>query len=143
MIRKSCIAALLCLAGHPAVAQTPDPGRMEYENQCSVCHGAAGKGNGPLAEVLKVRPSDLTVLQKGNNGVLPSRQIYDIIDGRKFVSAHGGREIGGREMPIWNKRLADQAIFFLGPAATKKQIQAFVDERIRALIGYIAKLQEK
>lgn len=137
-ISRAVFAAVACLAAQAATAQDPDPGRLEFENQCSVCHGPDGKGNGPLADVLKVRPTDLSVLQKNNGGILPFQQVYEIVDGRKFVGAHGARE-----MPIWNKRLADQAIFFLGPNATRKQIDAFVAERIRALIGYIGKLQQK
>jgi mono/diheme cytochrome c family protein len=137
-VSQGVVAAILCVTAQTATAQDPDPGRLEFENQCSVCHGPDGKGNGPLADVLKVRPTDLTGLQKDNGGTLPFQQLYEIVDGRKFVGAHGARE-----MPIWNKRLADQAIFFLGPNATKKQIDAFVDERIRALIGYIGKLQQK
>ena len=45
---------------------------------------------------LKSTPSDLTVLAKKNNGVFPVGAVYEMIDGRKSVSAHSTRE-----MPIW------------------------------------------
>ena len=127
--------AALCA---PCLAQGPSPGRIEYENQCGVCHGAGGKGDGPLAEVLKNSPPDLSVLTKVHNGVFPAQILRDIVDGRKPLAAHGDRQ-----MPIWGKRLADQARFLLGPGAAPKQIEDYVQARIKALIGYIETLQEK
>jgi hypothetical protein len=41
----------------------------------------------------KVAPTDLTVLTKKNNGVFPFDSVYEIIDGRKTVIAHGTRDI--------------------------------------------------
>ena len=31
-----------------------------YAQNCSLCHGAAGRGDGPLADKLRIRPADLT-----------------------------------------------------------------------------------
>jgi len=122
----------------PLQAQDVDPGLLEFENQCSVCHGPAGKGNGPLAGVLKAPAADLSLLTKNNNGKFPAGLVYEIIDGSRFLASHGARE-----MPVWNRRLSDQALFFLGPDATAEQKQAFVKKRIGALVKYIETLQAK
>ena len=55
-----------------ARAQDVDVGKAEFQSSCASCHGADGKGNGPLREQLKVPPSDLTVLARNNNGVFPT-----------------------------------------------------------------------
>jgi mono/diheme cytochrome c family protein len=46
---------LLSATGCPAV-----PGAQTYKAQCEMCHGAKGKGDGPVAAALKPRPSDLS-----------------------------------------------------------------------------------
>ena len=70
---------------------------------CATCHGRDGKGNGPVSAALRVPPPDLTVLAKKNNGVFPFSSVYEIIDGRKAVIAHGTRD-----MPIWGDRYAPE-----------------------------------
>jgi hypothetical protein len=57
------------------------------------------KGNGPVSAELKVPPPALTLLAKKNNGVIPFNSVYETIDGRKTVVAHGTRD-----MPIWGDR---------------------------------------
>ena len=93
----SAVAAVGC-AG--ALADAPQLGRDHYEAKCAVCHGADGKGNGPVAIMLTQKPSDLTMMSKNNDGVFPFWTAYEIIDGRKGVGAHGTRE-----MPVWGKEL--------------------------------------
>ena len=72
---------------------------MEYLSSCAACHGVDGNGKGPLSAELKSQPADLTILAKRNDGVFPVNAIYEVIDGRKSVKAHGTRE-----MPIWGFR---------------------------------------
>lgn len=138
MVRTGAAALLFAWMCGPVMSQTIDPGMLEYENQCGVCHGPKGRGDGPLAGVLNQKVPDLAVLQKNNNGQLPVQALYDIIEGTKFVRAHGDRA-----MPIWGKRLNDQAGFFLGQGASAAARQKFVRQRINALIGYVGKLQIK
>lgn len=136
--RSLVVAVLMGLTlAHGVCAQGPLPGQIEYENQCGVCHGPRGKGDGPLAGALKSAPPDLSVLMQVHNGVYPEQILRDIVDGRKPLAAHGGRE-----MPIWGKRLTDQARFQLGPKSTKAQIEAAVQKTVADLVGYIRTLQE-
>jgi DMSO reductase family type II enzyme heme b subunit len=50
------------LGPRPAVAQPADAarGKAVYEKRCAGCHGQAGKGDGPAAELLLPRPRDFT-----------------------------------------------------------------------------------
>jgi mono/diheme cytochrome c family protein len=71
-------------------------GRELYIDHCAICHGVAGKGNGPAAPALKTAPPDLTLLAKNNGGKFPSMHVLNILD-----SDPGGPAHGSPEMPIW------------------------------------------
>ena len=77
----------------------PIYGGVEFERSCAVCHGFQGRGNGVLADSLKVKPSDLTKLAKNNNGHFPFTRVYQVIEGSPRVGVHGSRE-----MPVWGDR---------------------------------------
>jgi mono/diheme cytochrome c family protein len=78
--------------------QNVDLGKLEYEKGCIGCHGIDAKGSGVHTPRLKNEPPDLTVLAEANGGVFPIEKIYEVIDGRAQLQAHGTRE-----MPIWGK----------------------------------------
>lgn len=79
----------------PVKASSPASGPEMYTSYCAVCHGVDGKGNGPAAEALKVRPPDLTTLTK-RNGKYPSDHVTSAIRGDLRLAAHGSKE-----MPVW------------------------------------------
>jgi mono/diheme cytochrome c family protein len=120
-------AALMCLiitnviTGSAASgwAQDLDPGKTAYLSSCAPCHGADAKGFGILGVVYKLQPPSLTVLAKRNDGEFPARAVNEIIDGLKFVEAHGTRE-----MPIWG-------------------FDVMVRSRITAIVDYLNRVQEK
>jgi len=119
-------------------AQDTDVGQTEYFNSCAQCHGPAGKGDGEMVNYLMKRPSDLTQLQKANNGVFPVKRIYGVIEGATAVGLHGSRE-----MPAWGMRYSLNAPEALGPYYSAADKEAFVRGRILALIEYISTLQEE
>jgi high-affinity iron transporter len=45
----------------PPTAESLAVGQQVYQQQCSACHGATGRGDGPLAASLRPRPVDLQV----------------------------------------------------------------------------------
>ena len=67
-----------------------------YREYCAVCHGRAGKGDGPAAAALKIPPSDLTTLARRNGGKFPTAAVGVTIKGEQTVAAHGNTE-----MPVW------------------------------------------
>lgn len=68
-----------------------------YDAYCAVCHGRAGKGDGPLAKSLKPVTPDLTRIAARNGGKFPLTRIQQIISGE--VQVPNGH--GTRDMPIW------------------------------------------
>jgi mono/diheme cytochrome c family protein len=133
------VGAGLSAAPVLAHAQAVDIGKREYSNNCAVCHGASGKGDGPLAAVLNRPVADLTKIEANNNGILPVDRIYAVIDGRQAVQTHGPRD-----MPLWgNVFSTDAAAGLCFGLASPKELEDLVKGRIFALIGYIHTLQAK
>ncbi|MGN8545065.1 c-type cytochrome [Bradyrhizobium sp. 13971] len=95
-LKSFMIAGLTAGFAAAAYAEDADVGKAEFQASCASCHGVDGKGKGPVAGQLKVPPADLTALAKNNNGVFPITAVYEAIDGRRTISAHGTHE-----MPIW------------------------------------------
>lgn len=125
---------MIGMAGIAPAAGKIDIGKQEYEANCAACHGPSGKGDGYYAEMLKVRMTDLTVLSKNNNGVFPFAHVYEVIDGRQQVRAHGTRE-----MPIWGADYRTIGDPYHGSYAP----ESVVAGRILALIDYLHRLQVK
>ena len=126
-----------------APAQNIDIGKIEYQTSCASCHGAGAKGDGPMSNELKKRPTDLTGLAKKNNGVFPLNSVYRIIDGRDAIASHGSRE-----MPVWGYRfvpgehfdlkLSDDYVY--SPPSSPESV---VHARILAVVDYLNRIQEK
>lgn len=106
----------------------------EYVAACLVCHGTTGKGDGPLAVFLKVPPSDLTTIAKRNDGEFPFLKVFQTIDGRAQIGAHGTRD-----MPVWGDRYKAVAGERYGPYGAEQIVRG----RILELVYYIQSLQEK
>ena len=114
-----------------------DVGKFEYEGACAVCHGASGKGDGPLAAQLVAKVPDLTTLASKNQGVFPFDRVYQTIDGRDDVAAHGSRE-----MPVWGRGFRRQSSMFFSTVPADN-VESAARSRILALTEYIYRLQGK
>ena len=146
----SCLKVLMTAAlaaGIAGVAQAEDVdvGKSEYQSSCASCHGAGGKGDGPLRAQLKVPPSDLTILARNNNGAFPAAALFETIDGSKAVAAHGSRD-----MPIWGERFnpivslphsVDPSYWKL--AGPEQSPDVVVRKRISAVIDFLSRIQQK
>ncbi len=87
--------ALVLLVAIPAQAQ--DAATI-YAQQCTSCHGAKGKGDGPAGQYLNPKPSDFAVSLKGKSD--------DWID--KAITG-GGPAVGESPvMPPFSSLTADQ-----------------------------------
>lgn len=78
-----------CALGLPALAQDADIGRAHYHTHCATCHGLEGRGDGPMAGVLMIKPVDLTELTVANGGTFPLERVIKRIDGRDPLVSHG------------------------------------------------------
>ena len=131
-------AMILFASGSILAQQQPkfDFGKREYVSNCAVCHGLTGKGDGVYKEFLNKSPSDLTSIAKANQGVFPYQKVYEIIDGRQQVKAHGPGD-----MPIWGAEYrAKSATDYLD---VPYDPEAYVRTRILALVEYVNRLQAK
>ena len=115
-----------------ALAEDLHLGLIEYEIACLPCHGINAQGDGLMAKKLEVPPSDLTRISLLNGGVFPLDRVYEIIDGRKQVAAHGQRK-----MPVWGDRYRIR----LSPDEDATIIERRARGRIEALIEYLISIQ--
>src|SRR3569832_607681 len=98
-LKPAMIVNVFVIFASAAHAEDLDIGKADFQSSCASCHGADGKGKGPVSDQLKVLFVVLLCLVLYYNGVFPVTAVYEIIDGCKTVSAHGTRE-----MPIWGQR---------------------------------------
>lgn len=121
MTRIALAALVTVVAATPLFAQTPAAstaqternsptstlipeslaGRDSFDRYCASCHGADGRGRGPVASVLKYPPTDLTTLARRNSGTFPRERVAAFVEGTERLSlTHGSGD-----MPVWGKVL--------------------------------------
>jgi mono/diheme cytochrome c family protein len=108
----------------PVTAAT---GRELFGAHCASCHGANGRGDGPMAGQLRRDVPDLTRFTERNGGIFPSVRVGRIIDGREIPSH------GASEMPVWG------TTFMRLPGASP----ADVTSRIDALTRFLESIQQR
>jgi len=118
----------------PATAQPAVNGADQFRASCATCHGADGRGDGPMAKLLTVKPADLTQLAKRNDGRFPAERVTDVIDGRTEVRGHGTLT-----MPVWGVIYEMQVARDYGPYGSESVVKA----RIAALVRYLESIQQK
>lgn len=112
-------------------------GAAEYKIACYQCHGESGKGDGPIAQFLTIKPADLTQLAKKNNGKFPFLDVFQTIDGRAVIKAHGEGP-----MPIWGDRYTAQSPATGVEPYRSYTAEPFVRARILELTYYIQSIQQ-
>lgn len=126
------LTASLILSSAQARAEPRGPrsdGELLYQLHCLTCHGESGKGNGPMARILKIKPANLRRLSARNGGTFPAKEMYHVIDGRRAISGHGSKE-----MPLWGYAFQDLEV----DLNQEKEVRV----KIVALIGFLESLQE-
>jgi mono/diheme cytochrome c family protein len=121
-IAAAVSAATLAAQTTPAAPRaTQEHGSTLYATYCASCHGPSARGDGPLADVMRRRPPNLTEIAKRNDGVFPKETMFKVVDGRQPVRGHGGPD-----MPVWGDAFK-RSIDVGGEEAIKNRIQAIVD----------------
>jgi mono/diheme cytochrome c family protein len=117
-------------------APSVDMGKYEYDGHCAICHGLSGtaKEEGAFLSLLSRTIPNLTTLSKNNNGVFPFARVYQTIDGREQVQAHGTRE-----MPVWGRDYMAMS----ANISPYYDHEAFARGKILALTEYVYRLQAK
>jgi mono/diheme cytochrome c family protein len=125
----------LAVSRTPAFAQSAPQERQDhnsgahlYREFCASCHGESGKGDGPLSDIARVRPSDLTSLTRHHGGVFPRARVLSYLDGTKPVAAHDRTA-----MPKWHDVLA----------RLEGGDERAVRRRLDALVSHVESLQGK
>jgi mono/diheme cytochrome c family protein len=136
--RLVMLAALAAFTAAPSSAQTPAAGpsgearvagKSVFKTYCASCHGESGRGNGAVAIFLRRRPADLTQIAMRNKGTFPADRVYQMIDGRQVVKAHGDSQ-----MPVWGDAFAKSAT-----DSDERAIKAKID----ALVEHLESIQER
>ncbi len=104
-------------------------GETFFNSYCTSCHGENATGNGPAAEALATRPTDLTQLRINNDGVFPTDKVYATIDGREVLYSHGTRQ-----MPIWGNIWSEKN--------GKPRREEDVHKQISEIVEYLRSIQQ-
>ena len=102
-------------------------GKEMYRAYCAACHGLEGKGDGPVAPLLRKPPTDLTLLARKNSGRFPGAEIAKELKS-VYQAPHGSQD-----MPIWGPFFTE-----LSPSN-----EALGTLRITSIVTYIQSLQIK
>ncbi|MFK7794760.1 MAG: cytochrome c [Gammaproteobacteria bacterium] len=121
----------LCLAEEPY--DTEEQGKVQFIDNCALCHGSSAKGDGVFAKLLTIDTPDLTRLKNDNGGFFPYREIYLMIDGREEVLLHGPRY-----MPIWGDRFKTST----WTSVSEEHADTLVRGTIFELLIYLESIQE-
>jgi mono/diheme cytochrome c family protein len=104
------------------------PGRDLFVQYCGSCHGPEGKGDGPMAGELKLRPTDLTQLSKRLGSPLPKQKLLEMVDGRDMPRSHGIST-----MPVWGEQLLRETPPGAGKEAHKRGTMLVIVDWIEAI----------
>lgn len=126
------MTALFALSGNAAAQGIA--GEIEYTQACAACHGASGKGDGPVAPFMNVPVPDLTQISANNDGNFPFQDLLEMIDGRNAERQPGPH---GTAMPVWGDR-------FMMESGHENPVENEINTlgRVSSLVYYIYSLQE-
>jgi mono/diheme cytochrome c family protein len=101
-----------------------------YRMHCAACHGAAGRGDGPVAPLMAISVPDLTRIAARRGGRFPEDEVARIIDGLSPLAAHGARH-----MPVWGYE-------FYPPDGDDEAAYLQVTERVERLTRFLGSMQQ-
>ena len=122
----ACGLALL-VGCSPTSMPEPQEGAAFFAANCTACHGANGRGEGPGAAGLSPKPTDLTLLARNNGGTFPTARALSYIYG----DPDGGHL--ARVMPQFGGAMADDLV--------PVEVDGILTPTPRALAGLLSYLE--
>ena len=110
-------------------------GQEIYQQNCALCHGPEGNGDGEIGLLFKLKPKALSQLSKENGGQYPFELVYQTLKATKPVQGHG------TAMPVWGSYFRVEKA--LNDPSMANDEAMIVVGRLLSLIYYIETLQEK
>lgn len=123
-IIKTTVLLTLLTVSIPGLADNPPAayeGRRLFVSYCQLCHGTAGKGDGPLAKVMKISPADLTTTVRSRSDTILTKIITG--EGRQTITGRDRHNLLSETMPEWK--------------------DVFSESQVKALIAYLRFLSRK
>lgn len=124
-------AALLIAACSPEEMPQASDGRSLFMENCAVCHGADGKGDGPMARAMSKPPANLTLITVRNGNSFPRVKVLSTIDG------YAKSDINGPNMPEFGALLEGDLV----PLDTGDGVLTPTPRKLVALLEYIESIQ--
>ncbi|MDX5403659.1 MAG: cytochrome c [Rhodobacterales bacterium] len=122
----------LGLIGACATVDMPEPveGQIVYDQNCAICHGEGGRGDGLLAAQLDPPPPDLTRITFRAKDVFPRTPVLSVIDGYT-------RQAPDETMPEFGLLLEGETV----PVVLEDGMLSPVPRPLAALMVYLESIQ--
>ena len=106
-------------------------GEAIFAENCALCHGAGGRGDGAIAAGLRPRPSDLTLISRRAGGAFPVSDVLSQIDG------YERGPVAGVDMPEFGALLEGDLV----PVETGDGVMTPTPRPLAALLAYLESIQ--
>ncbi len=123
------LALAACMEAEMPVASD---GRGLFMENCAVCHGADGKGDGEMARSMTKAPANLTLIQLRNDDVFPRARVMSTIDG------YARSDLDGPNMPEFGELLKGDLL----PFDSGDGILTPTPRKLIALLEYLESIQQ-
>ena len=121
---QTMVVLTLLVVSSPEVSASPPAayeGRRLYVSYCQLCHGIAGKGDGPLVRTMKINPADLTTTVRSRSDTILTKIITG--EGRQTITGRDRHNLLSEAMPEWK--------------------DVFNETQVKALISYLRFVSRK
>ncbi|MDD9708130.1 c-type cytochrome [Seohaeicola sp. SP36] len=115
-----------------ATIDMPEPveGQIVFDQNCALCHGDSGRGDGLLAAKLQPAPPDLTRITFREKDVFPRTRVLSVIDGYT-------RQTPDEAMPEFGLLLEGETV----PVVLEDGTLSPVPRPLAALLVYLESIQ--
>lgn len=90
-------------------------GQRLYVSYCLLCHGTGGRGDGPLAKAMNIRPANLKTTVRSRSDTILTKIITG--EGRQTITGRDRHNLLNEAMPEWK--------------------EVFTESQVKALIAYL------